>query len=149
LPKAIKVVFPTLNVEVQATLLEEQAPLTCDAVWNALERPIEGSCRHGHDTGPELYVLMPPAPHLPDENSTLFPIPGDFLFYHYSGQLPRGEKVYDIGMYYDRGGASLLRIGWTPGNLFATVTENLAGLQRVAKEIHETGPKPIRVERVN
>lgn len=146
--KKIRLSFPELDIDVVASLLEEQAPLTCDAVWCALEEPLEGSCRHGHDSGPEIYVLMPPAPNVPDENATVFPIPGDFLFYHYSGQLPRGEKIYDIGMYYDRGGFSLLRIGWTPGNLFATVTENLRGLQLVAREIHETGPKRIKIERV-
>jgi len=146
--RQIRVTFPELNIEVIATLLEEQAPLTCEAIWAMLAKPLEGSARHGHETGPELYVLTPPAPDVPDENATLFPIPGDFLFYHYAGQLPRGEKVYDIGMYYNRGGKGLLRVGWTPGNLFATVTTNLAGLQQAARQVIETGPKRIRVERL-
>lgn len=146
--KKIRLVFPDLDVEVIAVLLEEQAPLTCAAVWEALQQPLSGSCRHGHDTGPELYVLTPPAPDVPDENATVFPIPGDLLFYHYDGQLPRGERIYDIGIYYDRG-CSLLRIGWTPGNVFASVTDNLEGLRSVARAIHETGPKGVRVERVS
>jgi len=145
--KRIKLVFPTSGVEVVATLLEEQAPATCETVWKVLEKPLEGKVYHGHETGPEIYFFMPPAPDLPNENSTVFPIPGDLLFYHYDGQLPRGEKVYDVGVYYGRGGKGLLAVGWTPGNLFAAVTENLEGLQKVGREVSNSGPQPVVVER--
>jgi hypothetical protein len=146
MPKQFKMTFPSLGEEVIVTMLEDDAPATCEMFARVLAKPFVGSARHGHDSGPELYVLTPPAPDLPDENSAVFPAPGDILFYHYDGQLPRGEKVYDIGIYYDRGGHGLLRVGWTPGNLFAVVTGNLAGLQRVARQVHETGPKAIRLE---
>ena len=147
--RQIKLEFPELDIEAIATLLEEDAPDTCETMWRFLERPLEAAVSIGIETGPEIWVLVPPAPDLPDENATVFPIPGDLLFYHYSGQKPHGEKVYDIGIYYARGGKGLLRVGWTPGNLFATITENLAGVQRVASEMHRSGPKKVIVRRVN
>lgn len=144
----IKLSFPTQGIEVVATLLEEQAPATCEMIWSLLEKPLEGKVYHGHETGPEVFFFVPPAPDVPNESSTVFPIPGDLLFYHYEGQLPRGEKVYDVGVYYGRGGKGLLNVGWTPGNLFATVTENLAGLQQVGRMVSNSGPQSIVVTRV-
>jgi hypothetical protein len=146
--RQIKLVFPELGIEAVAALLEEQAPDTCSTMWGFLEEPMESTVHIGIETGPEIWFLVPPAPDLPHENSTVFPIPGDLLFYHYEGQKPHGEKVYDIGIYYARGGKGLLNVGWTPGNLFATITENLAGVQRVARELHQSGPKRIVVSRV-
>ena len=92
--------------------------------------------------------MMPAAPDLPDEASTVFPIPGDILFYHYAGQLPHGEKVYDIGVYYGRGGKGLLAVGWMPGNLVATVTEDLKKLQQTGRLISNKGPQRAIVSRV-
>ena len=146
--RRIRLSFPGTGVVVVCTLLEQEAPVTCETVWQALAEPRTETVHHGHETGPELWFLMPPAPELPNENATLFPIPGDLLFYHYDGQLPRGEKVYDIGMYYARGGRGLLNTGWTPGNLFATVTENLQGLQQMAAHIKNYGPQTVVVERL-
>lgn len=146
--RQIRLVFPLSGVRVVATMLEEQTPRTCEAVWRLLEKPIDTKARFGQQTGPELYVLTPPAPGLPYENAQLFPTTGDLLFYHYDGQLPYGEVVYDIGIYYDCGGTGLASVGWVAGNLFATVTENLTGLQMEAKKVEQIGPQPIRVERV-
>jgi hypothetical protein len=148
LARRIKVTFPASGVEVVATMLEEEAPMTCDAIWGFLDKPIEGMVRHAYGLGPELWIFTPPAPDLPYENATVFPIPGDFGFYHYEGQLPNGEKIYDIGIFYGRGAKSLTTVGWEPTNVFATVTENLEGLQRVASEVIETGPKAIKIERL-
>jgi hypothetical protein len=147
--RQIKLTFPEMNIEAVATLIEDKAPDTCATVWKFLEKPFEATVRIGIETGPEIWFLVPPAPELPNENSTVFPIPGDLLFYHYDGQLPHGEKVYDIGIYYNRGGKSLLNVGWTPGNLFATISENLSGVQQVAREMFQSGPKKIVVERVS
>jgi Protein of unknown function (DUF3830) len=146
--RQIKLTFPEVEIEAIATLIEDKAPDTCAAVWNFLEKPLEATVRIGIETGPEIWFLVPPSPDLPNENSTVFPIPGDLLFYHYDGQLPHGEKVYDIGIYYNRGGKSLLNVGWTPGNLFATISENLSGVQKVAGEMLRSGPKKIIVQRV-
>jgi len=146
--RQIRLTFPASGEKVIATLLEEDAPATCEMVWRVLEKPLKGPANHARGIGPEIYVMMPPAPEVPNENLTVFPIPGDLLFYHYVGQLPRGEKIYDIGIYYDRGGHSFWNVGWVPGNVFATVAENLEGLQRVGREISNSGAQLIEIERV-
>jgi hypothetical protein len=146
--RQIKLIFPASGVEVTATLAEEQAPATCKMVWEALHKPLEGMVRIDHDMGPKLYLPMPPAPDLPKEQFTIFPLPGDILFYHYAGRLPRGEKTYELAVYWRRGGKGLSNAGWIGGNLFASVTVNLEGLQTVARAVLDTGPKPLRVERV-
>lgn len=146
--RRIKISFPDLGMEVLADLNEEGAPDTCEHVWKSLEKPVEGPFYHGHETGPEIFFMMPAAPDLPNEASTVFPIPGDILFYHYDGQLPHGEKVYDIGVYYGRGGKGLLAVGWTPGNLVATVTEDLQKLQQAGRLISNKGPQRAIVSRV-
>lgn len=145
--KRIKISFPDSGIEVIAILNEQAAPATCEQVWQSLEKPLEGPFYHGHETGPEIFFMMPAAPDLPYEASTVFPIPGDILFYHYAGQLPRGEKVYDIGVYYGRGGKGLLAVGWTPGNLVATVGEDLPKLVQAGRLISNKGPQRAIVSR--
>lgn len=147
--RQILISFAALGEVVAATLLEEDAPATCDAIWAALKKPIERPVRHARGIGPEIYLMLPPMPSVPNEHMTVFPIPGDLLFYHYEGQLPRGECIYDIGMYYDRGGHSFWDVGWVPGNVFATVSQNLEGLQRVGRIISSAGAFTARVERLS
>jgi hypothetical protein len=129
-------------------MLEAEAPATCDAIWGFLEQPLDGIVRHAYGLGPELWILTPPAPEVPPENATIFPIPGDIGFYHYDGQLPNGEKIYDIALFYDRGAKSMITVGWVPTNVFAAVTENLEGLRSVGLGVIESGPTAIRIERV-
>jgi len=146
--KQIKLVFPASAAEVAATLMEDQAPATCAMVWDVLRTPLEGRVRIDHDMGPKLYMPMPPAPELPNEQYTLLPAPGDVLFFHHAGRLPRGEKTYELAVYWRGGGKGLSSAGWIGGNLFATVSGNLEGPQAVARAVLDTGPKPMRVERV-
>lgn len=155
MPRTIRLFFPNSNIEVVATMLEKDAPDTCDMVWAALEQPLQVVVRHPLECGPELWIPAPRAPDLPLENATVFPIPGELLYYqfeglvgYFEGVVPRDQKVSDIGMYYGRGGRSFIRLGWVPGNLFARVSRNLEGLVVVAGRVEEAGPQPVIVERL-
>ena len=53
--RQIEIIFTKRNVQGVATLLEAEAPLTCEAVWNAL--PLEGDAFHGRWAGREVYTL--------------------------------------------------------------------------------------------
>jgi len=149
MPRQIRLTFPESGQTVIADLQDQAAPDTCEAIWELLAEPLRGPVNHARGIGPEIYVMLPALPQVPEENMTVFPVPGDLLFYHYVGQLPRGEVIYDIGMYYDRGGHSFWDVGWVPGNVFATVTGNLAGLQRAGGIICERGEHPAIVERAS
>lgn len=148
MPRQIRLLFPNSDIEVVATLLEKDAPATCDHVWQLLQTPQQVRVEMDHWAGGEIFFSTPPAPDLPKENMTVFPAPGDMLFYHYVGPRPRGEMVCNVGMFYRRGGKGLRKEGWIAGNVFATVTQNLAGLQAAARDVIEMGPQPMRIERV-
>ena len=56
--RQIELALKLKGVRAVATLLEEEAPRTCNAVWDAL--PIEGETYHAKWAGRELYTLTPP-----------------------------------------------------------------------------------------
>jgi len=125
MPKQFEIVFEASGTVVVAELLEEQAPITCENFWEAIAEPVSADLHHGGETGPEMWCFVPPPKEeLPYENSTVFPEHGDVLYYHYRQPPTReGVMVYDIGIYWDRG-ASKLKQGWIPGNLFARIEGN-------------------------
>jgi len=133
-----EIVVPGRQMVVTAELLENAAPITCEVFWEGIGPPWKESLHHGRETGSELWCFVaPPSEELPYENSTVFPDPGDILYYHYIQPPTRdGKKVFDIGIYYGRG-CSKLRQGWIPGNLFARVTsrEDIKKLEAVAAEL--------------
>jgi hypothetical protein len=101
------------NVACIAQLLDTDAPLTCDIVWNAL--PLGGDVWHAKYAMNEIYCLVPPiqgdAPGL--ENSTTTPIPGDIVYFYFpKGHLARSFReerglehlpgVVDLAVFYGR-----------------------------------------------
>lgn len=120
--KQFEIVFEKSGAVVVASLLEDKAPITCENFWEGIKNPVKEKISHGSETGPEMWCFIPPPKEeLPYENSTVFPEHGDILYYHYIQPPTRtGIKVFDIGIYWDRG-QSKLRQGWMPGNLFARI----------------------------
>jgi len=120
--KQFEIVFEKSGAVVVASLLEDKAPITCENFWEGIKNPVKEKISHGSETGPEMWCFVPPPKEeLPYENSTVFPEHGDILYYHYIQPPTRdGVKVFDIGIYWDRG-QSKLRQGWIPGNLFARI----------------------------
>ena len=133
--RRFEIVFEKSGAVVVADLLDEAAPITCENFWEGIAEPVRRELHHGAETGPEMWCFVPePKEELPYENSTVFPDHGDVLYYHYRQPPTRdGVMVYDIGIYWDRG-ASKLKQGWIPGNLFARVSgeEELRILRREA-----------------
>lgn len=119
------------GVTLQAKLLDDQAPATCDAVWRlaGLEVPLE-VCQ-AIFSGRELGMHVPPDVaeadglfvDIPTENSSAFPAPGD-LMYQYCAPRQFGgidEPVYDISLCYGPDTRLLMPWGWSPANRFASV----------------------------
>jgi hypothetical protein len=138
MPRQFEIVFEKREVIVTADLLEAAAPLTCEAFWGGIQGGWREKAHHGRETGPELWCFVSPLKEdLPYENSTVFPDPGDILFYHYVQPPTRdGKWIFDIGIYYGRG-CSKLRQGWIPGNLFARIAapEDIRKLEAIAGEL--------------
>ena len=143
--RQFELIFTKRNVRGVATLLEEKAPLTCDAFWNAL--PLEGDAYHARWAGREVYTLVGPFETDPGvENATILPIPGDLLYFELnpaSIDIPperrTGARIIDIALFYGRNNFLLGPEGYAAGNLFATITENLDGLAEACESIWREG----------
>ena len=143
--RQFELIFTKRNVRGVATLLEAEAPLTCEAFWNAL--PLEGDAYHARWAGREVYTLVPPFGTDPGkENATILPIPGDLLYFElnpasidFPPERRTGEPIIDIALFYGRNNFLLGPDGYAPGNLFATITENLEGLAKACESIWREG----------
>jgi hypothetical protein len=107
---------------VTATLLEDEAPISCENFWDALAEPYSARLHHGRHCAAELWCYLPqPEEEIPYESSTVFPDTGDILYYHFIQPPTRqGRWVFDLGIFYSRG-QSRIAPGWLPGNLIARI----------------------------
>jgi Protein of unknown function (DUF3830) len=134
MPRKIEILLGQRGVRAIADLMEEEAPKTCDAVWNAL--PKSGPVHHAKWANNEIYILTAPfaAEEPGRENATVFPIPGDLLYFFISpgGPVPPDLReqcaatgLIDLAIFYGRNNYLHGPEGHMPGNLFATITEGL------------------------
>lgn len=143
MPRHIEITLQRRQASCLARLLDDRAPRTCAAVWEAL--PQSGDAFHGKYARNEIYTLVEDfAAAAPGrENSTITPIPGDvcaFWFtaeelgsasHGYAGAVgPAEAHVVDLALFYERNNLLLNPdVGWVPGNVFATI---VAGLDEIA-----------------
>src|SRR5690606_23571573 len=80
----IKITLVQRGISCRARLLDDEAPRTSTAVWDAL--PQEGQVYHGKYARNEIYNLVPAfAPEEPGpENTTITPIPRDVCYFSFS-----------------------------------------------------------------
>ena len=79
----IEVTLRKRGVSCIARMLDDLAPKTCEAMWNAL--PQENDAYHAKYASNEVYTLVPPfAPtEIGMENPTVTPITGDLLYFYF------------------------------------------------------------------
>ncbi|MGP1394263.1 MAG: DUF3830 family protein [Inquilinaceae bacterium] len=144
------------GVQAVITLHDDHAPQTCAAIWGALATPIRSPALHAMFAGPEIMLGLPedaqtfdPAA-IPDENQDCFPSAGDCLWFHQRKNLMRGlsDELWEIGIFYGSGGRVFGPLGWTPVNIFGTVTENLAAFQDQCGKIRWEGAKTVELGRL-
>jgi hypothetical protein len=149
------------GVSCTAKLLDEAAPRTCAAVWEAL--PLAGQVYHGKYARNEIYNLLPPfaAAEPGKENTTVTPIPGDLCYFTF-GQDDLGnpaygyeetaaisspgeagaEPVIDLALFYGRNNLLINGDqGWVPGNVFGTVVEGLEEMAAACQSIWMDGAR--------
>lgn len=149
----ISITLTKRNVSCRARLLENAAPRTCAAVWDALPRA--GQAYHGKYARNEVYTLLPPLDHPPGrENCTVTPIPGDVCFfgfaaseignpaygYEQSSEAHSPQGATDLAIFYDRNNILLNGdIGWVPGNVFATIEDGLDEIAAACSDLWMAG----------
>ena len=148
----ITITLDKRGVSCLAKMLDDAAPRTCAAVWEAL--PQSGQVYHGKYARNEIYNLVPAfAANEPGkENTTVTPIPGDvcyFAFYGYEAAAevradePAASKsIIDLAVFYGRNNLLINGDqGWIPGNVFASIVEGLDDMAQACQSIWMDGAR--------
>lgn len=155
----IEVRLEERGVSCVARLLDEEAPKTCNTVWDAL--PLSGDVFHAKYARNEIYTFVT-APHQDPglENPTITPIPGDICYIPFNaGQLSSGaygyrsdeatagaSDVVDLALFYGRNNLLLnADIGFVPANVFAAIEENLAAMADACNDVWRRGSEGERL----
>ncbi|MET8473620.1 DUF3830 family protein [Streptomyces sp. NPDC006422] len=157
----IEVSLPKRGVTATAKLLDDRAPITCEAIWNAL--PLGSDVYHAKYARNEIYTLVPAfAPQEPPlENPTITPIPGDLCYFTFSNtqmstasygyeaaaeqqgaQAAHAERdiVVDLALFYERNNLLINGDqGWVPGIVWGTITEGLDRLAEASQDLWRSG----------
>lgn len=149
MPRQIELTLTRRNVTCTAELLDDLAPRTCEAIWEAL--PQEGDAFHAKYASNEVYTLVPPFadPPLPLENPTMTPITGDLLYFYFTpGLIPRPDVraqsqdtgLVDLAIFYGRDNLLISpQLGPIQGCRFGSVTENLEAMVEACDSIWREG----------
>ncbi len=150
LARFMEITLEKRGVSCVARLLDEQAPKTARAVWDAL--PQSGDALHAKYARNEIYALVPAFADVEPgrENPTITPIPGDvayFMFDQWQLNTPShgyvdGQEsldrpqIVDLALFYERNNLLLNPdYGWVPANIFATITEGLEQLAAASTDM--------------
>ena len=137
------------KVSCVAELLDDLAPKTCSAIWDAL--PLSGDTFHAKYASNEVYTLVPPftPDNLALENPTLTPTTGDLVCWFFAaGLIPRpdvramaGDRgVVDLAIFYGRDNLLISpTMGPVPGSRFGAVTENLDEMIQACDNVWREG----------
>ena len=151
MPRYLSITLEKRGVSCAAELLDKDAPLTCEAVWQAL--PQAGPVHHAKYAGNEIYTMVPrfAAGEPGQENPTVTPIPGDVVYFSFhGGMLDREFKeekdihelpgVIDLAIFYGRNNLLLNGdVGWVPGNVYATIVEGLDRMAEACNDVWRSG----------
>lgn len=153
--RKIQITFERTGERATAVLLDDLAPRTCEAMWQAIEQPLVTTGIHAGWAGRMVSVEVPEvnrvfdAASLPRENLTVLPIPGDICF----GYFPPGygfgitDAYWDMALVYGRETRFEFSFGPVPMTVWATVDEGLDELAAGCGRTRTEGLQTIRVGR--
>ncbi|MGV0835743.1 DUF3830 family protein [Mycolicibacterium thermoresistibile] len=151
--RLITVSLDKRGVSCVARLLDDAAPRTCAAVWDALAdgNVLSAQVFHGKYARNEIYTLLPEFAVDPGkENTTVTPIPGDLCWfsfdsddlgnpaYGYENRTGTGTSgaIVDLALFYGRNNLLINGDqGWVPGNVFGTVIEGLEEMAEAGQDL--------------
>ncbi|MDI6895316.1 MAG: DUF3830 family protein [Bacillota bacterium] len=145
MPRRIKISFER-GGEVTATLLEDEAPQTCEVVWRQL--PITSEAVHTRWCGREVNWAVDFGRRPPRENQTITSSVGNVVYWREWEGLYPSTGAEALGVYY---GAELIRDhrGHQPVNVFAQVdTSSWNLLREVGYRVWRQGAERVTVTRL-
>lgn len=141
------------GVSCRARLLDDEAPATCDAVWDAL--PVNGDAFHAKYARNEVYTLVPRISAAPRrENPTITPIPGDVVLFDFEpweignpaygyepGSAAHADQgATDLAIFYGRNNLLINGdLGWIPGSVFGAIEEGLPEMAAACNDLWRRG----------
>ncbi|MFZ5869652.1 MAG: DUF3830 family protein [Actinomycetota bacterium] len=152
----ITVTLDKRGVSCTARLLDEEAPRTAQAVWDAL--PLSNQVFHGKYARNEIYTLLQPFASVEPgaENTTITPIPGDLCYftfesttlvtpaygYESDAEHMRLDTIVDLALFYGRNNLLVNGDqGWVPGNVFGTVVDGLEQMAMACQDVWMGGAR--------
>ncbi|HLR94504.1 MAG TPA: DUF3830 family protein [Jiangellaceae bacterium] len=149
----ISVTLEARNVRCVARLLDDEAPRTAQAVWDAL--PLASQVYHGKYARNEIYQLVPAFAQVPPgkENTTITPIPGDLCYFAFDSddlgnpaygyeESPGVSQIVDLALFYGRNNLLINGDqGWVPGNVFGSVVEGLEEMAEACQDVWMGGAR--------
>lgn len=156
MPRFISVTLESRQVQCIARLLDDEAPRTSRAVWDAL--PLSGQVFHGKYARNEIYNLVPSFAEVDPgkENITITPIPGDLCYFAFdsddlgnpaygyeSGEGVREmSQIVDLALFYGRNNLLINGDqGWVPGNVFGSIVSGLDEMAAACQDIWMGGAR--------
>jgi hypothetical protein len=150
MPRRIEVSLANRDVHCIARLLDDEAPRTCDAIWNVL--PLGGQAYHAKYARNEIYALVAAFadPEPGHENTTITPIPGDLVYFGFEPwQLASASHGYadagpgrsvDLALFYNRNNLLLNPdFGFVPGNVFGIIESGLVDIAAASQDLWMNG----------
>ncbi|AFV90890.1 MAG: DUF3830 family protein [Acidipropionibacterium acidipropionici] len=153
MPRYITITLEKRRVTAKALLLDDEAPRTCQAIWDSL--PIAGPAFHGKYARNEIYAFVEPLVTEPGpENTTITPFTGDLCYFNFSNTalsnpgygyekesaLPGTGQVVDLALFYGRNNLLINGDqGWVPGNVYGRIVEGLDDVIAAGTDIWTNG----------
>jgi hypothetical protein len=126
--------IPSIDFSFRVRMHWEDAPATCQAVWDFLAEPLRQPTHHSVFSGYEFYLYCPPV-RLELENHVVHPKPGQFLYYHLLPGRNAGNIAHkinlegspaeaaEIAIWYGEGELRRMTELDVRGNMFASIDE--------------------------
>ena len=148
MPRKIRLTFVDEGVSVDAELLEDEAPKTCQAVWDALPKEEDGI--HAVYSGSEIAYFLSEDIVIQSENLTSRTLPGDICYYRLKPGLMHGwlDGITELCWFYGRDGRPNMPDGPVAVNLFARMIGDTTAFFEVCYRIRREGVKRVRIERI-
>ena len=150
----LKLTFKHKNISVVAEMLEDEAPVTCELIWNML--PIQNNLIHGRYSGSEVFLLVDPPKIFDEENKTQLPLPGELLFWYDRGTAVTSSSrpVAEVIFIFDRGVTLRSAEGVpTHANLFGRIAgdwkHDWLDFRNACAEIRLKGTEQLLIEKID
>jgi hypothetical protein len=138
-----------------AELLAQEAPKTCEALWNAMETPWVMRGVHAMWSGCEIILGVPPESRnfdperIPRENAYVAPPPGTIGWIYFPPNLLPGgpEGIWNIPLLY---GPNRINtpMGEVPASIWAQIIEGLGDFAAECAKLQYEGAKTFRFDRL-